>query len=92
VKVRGRSLGLLFAGVLIVGLPIRRRRPNTGLAVLAVCIAIAMVGCGGGGSSSAGGGNNARPGTPLGTSPITITATTSDGVISHAVTFNLVVN
>jgi len=83
------SLGLIFAGVLLLTLPLRRFRRLAAVSAVFVAIAMISVGCGGG--SSGGGGGSGNPGTPLGSYPIVVTATTSDGVVSHTANFTLVV-
>ena len=83
------SVGFIFAGVLFLNLPIRRFRRLAAISAVFVAIAITSVGCGG--SSSNGGGGNGSPGTPLGNYPIVVTATTSDGVVSHTANFTLMV-
>jgi len=83
------SMGFVFAGVLLLTAPRRRFRSIGPCVTLFGAIAIASVGCGGG--NSGGGGGGGSPGTPLGTYPVTVLATTSDGAISHAASFSLVV-
>lgn len=82
------GMGLVFAGVLVVNVPTRKFRMSSVLLITLVAFAMALSGCGGGSSSSGGGGS---PGTPAGNYSLTVTAATSDGVVSHAATFNLAV-
>jgi hypothetical protein len=65
--------GVAFAGVLIFGVPARRRRWAVALTLLTVALIAAAVGCGG--SSSGGGGGN---GTPVGNYTVTVTGTGTD--------------
>jgi hypothetical protein len=82
------STGFVFAGVLLMGVPFRRTRFKTAL-ILGLCsVALGSVACGGGSGAGGGGGH---PGTPRGSYPVIVTATTSDGVVSHAANFTLVV-
>ena len=68
--------GALFAGVLMLGGPNRRRRWTVAITLLLVALVMASVGCGG--SKSSGGGGT---GTPAGN--YTITVTGNDGTTSH---------
>jgi len=68
--------GALFAGVLILGGPNRRRRWTVAITLLLLALVMASVGCGG--SKSSGGGGT---GTPVGN--YTITVTGNDGTTSH---------
>ena len=65
-----------MAGVLIFGIPARRRRWTVALTLLTLALIAATVGCGG--SSSSG---TKNPGTPVGVYTIGVTA--SDGTTSH---------
>ena len=84
------TLGFVFAGVLLMGLPSRRGRSYAALSVVLCMLAIGSVACGGGGDGGGGGGGG-NPGTTKGSYTITVTATTSDQVISHSSSFTLVV-
>jgi len=81
------TVGFVFAGVFLLGIPSRRFRAGAIFSVLLVAFAVAGTGCGGGGNSGGGSGN---PGTPAGTFVVTVTATSSNS-ISHPVTFNLTI-
>ena len=70
--------GALFAGVLILGGPNRRRRWAVAVTLLLLALVMASVGCGGSKSSGGGGGGT---GTPVGN--YTITVTGNDGTTSH---------
>lgn len=69
--------GAVFAGVLILAVPGRRRRWAMALTLLTVALIAAAVGCGGSSSSSGGGGT----GTPVGS--YTVDVTGNDGTTSH---------
>jgi hypothetical protein len=84
-----RSLGMVFAAIVLLGVPRRRYRSLSLTGMLALGLIVGLTGCGGGGSGGGGGGGS--PGTPKGSYPITVTATTADQVVSHSVNFTLVV-
>jgi hypothetical protein len=84
-----RSLGVVFAGVFFLAIPRRRYRSAAVLCAVAFSLALGMSACGGG--SGGGGGDGGSLGTPRGSYPITVTATTSDQVVSHGASFTLVV-
>ena len=86
------SFGASFAGIFLLGGASRRRmKPGRGgrtvLALTAFAFLLMVAGCGGG--SSGGGGHNQDPGTPVGSSVVTVTATS--GTITHSVPFTLTV-
>jgi subtilase family serine protease len=89
---RGRGLwlatgGTIFAAVIFLGVPSRRRRwPTLFCLVMMASLAVA-VGCGGGSSSTGGGGGG--NGTPAGTYSITVTGTS--GATSHVIVVSLTV-
>lgn len=83
------NLGLVFAGVVLLGVSSGRRRLGTILAGAAVAIVLVSVSCGGSSNNTNGGGGG-DPGTPVGTSTVTVTAATTTG-LSHTATFNLTV-
>ena len=76
------SSGALFAGILMLGAP-RRRRRMAGLGLMLLVVFAAGVGCGGGDSS---GGSTQTGGTPAGTYTVTITATSGSIVQTTALT------
>jgi len=80
------GLGLVFAGVVLVGVSSGRRRWGAVLAGMVVAVVLASVSCGG--SSNNGGGGGGDPGTPVGSSTVTVTASTTTG-LSHTTTFTL---
>ena len=82
------GMGLVFAGVLLLNVPTPKSRLNSVLLIVLVAFAMTASGCGGGSSSGGGGGS---PGTPAGNYSVTVTASTSDGVLSHSTTFTLAV-
>src|SRR5262249_283365 len=93
--VRGTRLwlasALAFSAAIIFSSTPQRRRWSV-LAVLAVAISIMPIAsCGGGGSSSGGGGGD--PGTPMGSSNVTVTAaaTSSSGTLTRVAAFTLTV-
>ncbi|HEY7352406.1 MAG TPA: Ig-like domain repeat protein [Terriglobales bacterium] len=95
---RWTGMGFVFAGVLLMGTQKNRlmgtqknRRFTVGsMSVLLFCLALGSTGCGGGGNGGNGGGGG-QPGTPTGSYTVVVTAATSDGVVSHAADFTLVV-
>jgi hypothetical protein len=74
-----------FGAMWLVLFAFRPRMRKTSLAML-VLAALALVGCGGGSMQIV-----HQPGTPLGTSTVTVTATTTNGAISHAAPITLTV-
>jgi hypothetical protein len=82
----------LFGIVLTVG---TRKRAARGLRLLGLIVVLGvstlwLASCGGGGSG--GGGGQSNPGTPQGTYPITINATTAGGTAGTAAAISLTVN
>ncbi len=71
--------GAVFAGVLLFGIPAKRRRLTITLTLITVALILAAVGCGG--SSSSGGGGGGGNGTPAGSYVVSVTGT--DGTTSH---------
>jgi hypothetical protein len=84
-----RSMSMVFAAIVLLGMPRRRHRSTRLLSVFALGLVLGLTGCGGG--TGGGGGGGGSPGTPKGSYPITVTATTADQVVSHTVAFTLVV-
>jgi Pro-kumamolisin, activation domain/Bacterial Ig-like domain (group 3) len=80
------GVGFVFAGVLLLGVPSRRLRAYAALSIVFCALAVGSIGCGGGSSQPP-----PSPGTPKGSYPITVTAETSDNVITHTASFTLVV-
>jgi hypothetical protein len=80
----GATSGLTLAGVLLLGMPSKRRRVSTLLSLMVAGI-LTLSACGGGGGSS----NKPAPdpGTPFGKSTVVVTATS--GSLKHTVTFAL---
>ncbi len=72
--------GVALAGILLFGLPGRRRNWQRMLSLLLLVIAMGVVGCGGG--SSGGGGGT----TPAGTYTVTVTATSGTAVQTSTIT------
>jgi subtilase family serine protease len=91
------AFGVMSAGFLLFGAPIRKPRPTAFRALLLFGLLAVGMGCGGGSVNSVstgaagggGGGTQTDPGTPVGTYTITVTATS--GSLSHTATFTLVV-
>lgn len=83
------SIGGSFslAGIFLVGMP---RKPRIGgrlLLLVVFALLLAIVGCGGGGGGSSSPQPHTDPGTPTGSFPVTVTATS--GALSHSVSFTL---
>lgn len=72
--------GMLLAGLFVIGVAPRRRRWASAVAVVVIAWLLTVVGCSGGGPSTV-------PGTPTGTSTITVNVT--DGNFKHSTTFTL---
>jgi hypothetical protein len=80
--------GLVVLGLLMLSLPSKRRRMKLAMGLACVCLVAGIaVGCGGG--SSSGGGTTTDPGTPAGTYPVTVTATS--GSISQTANVSVIV-
>jgi len=71
--------GALFAGVLMLGIPGRRRRGAAAFTLVVFALLAAAVGCGGSGGSS----STKTPGTPVGTYNVTVTGTVSSSSTTH---------
>jgi subtilase family serine protease len=69
--------GAIFAGVLMFGVPARRRKLTMALTLLTIALILSAVGCGGSSKSGGGGGT----GTPAGNYTVSVTGT--DGTTSH---------
>ena len=76
--------GIPLVGVFVIGIP-RKRRAMFLAALVVLGLLLLIPACGGGGGS----GGNHDPGTPMGTSTVSVTATS--GTLSHNTTFQLVV-
>lgn len=76
--------GLTLAGVLLLGVPSKRRRVSTLLSLMIAGL-LTFSACGGGGSSSTK--PPPDPGTPFGKYPVVVTATS--GGLKHTITFTL---
>jgi hypothetical protein len=63
--------GVALAGILLIGLPRRRRAWQRMLSLMVLIVAVGIVGCGGSSSGGGGGGGS----TPAGTYTVTVTAT-----------------
>ncbi|MGH9546750.1 MAG: Ig-like domain repeat protein [Terriglobales bacterium] len=85
------SFGGTLAGVFLLGGASRRRsesgRRRTVFALIVFALLVTIAGCGGGSGST--GSHNQDPGTPAGSSIVTVNATT--GIITHSVTVSLTV-
>jgi hypothetical protein len=80
--------GGIFAALFLLGASSRRRRWSAALSVLLFAALATNVACGGGGSST---GPPPDPGTPVGTYNITVNATDSFGVFTHAAVVTMTV-
>jgi len=78
--------GAVFAGVLLFGIPSKRRRLSVALTLITVALILAAVGCGGSSSGGGGGGGN---GTKAGTYVVSVTGT--DGTTSHTANVSVTV-
>jgi subtilase family serine protease len=81
------SGGALFAGIVLLGVPSRRRR-TAGLGLMLLLFFAAGLGCGGGSSNSSGG-STTGGGTPSGSYTVTVTGTS--GSLTHTATVVLTV-
>ncbi|MFL6426982.1 MAG: protease pro-enzyme activation domain-containing protein [Acidobacteriaceae bacterium] len=72
--------GVALAGILLFGLPGRRRNWQRMLSLLLLVISMGVVGCGGGGGGGGGGT------TPAGTYTVTVTATSGSAVQTSTIT------
>jgi hypothetical protein len=83
------SFGVMFAGIVLLGVPqTRRRRSGLLTLLLLLVLCFAVVSCGGGGGGSTGGGRT-DPGTPAGTYSLNLTATS--GTASHTMNVSVTV-
>ena len=80
----GTSSGLTLAGVLLLGVPSKRRRVSMLLSLMVAGL-LTFSACGGGGGSSSKPAPD--PGTPFGRSTVVVTATS--GALKHTVSFTL---
>jgi hypothetical protein len=79
----------MLAGILLLGIPSKRRRWILVLAAAVFTFLIMLPACGGG--TGGGGGGGTDQGTPKGAHGVTVTATSSSA-ITHPVSFTLIVN
>jgi len=83
----GAIRALVFSAALfILAMQIRRRRWNFAGALIVVALLLGTAACGGGGSTPP----PVIPGTPVGTTTVTVTATSA--ALTHSTTFTLTVN
>lgn len=88
--------GVALAGLLLIVLPLRRGSKRLFTLALALCFAagsaLVLAGCGSGGDSKSPAGSG-DPGTPAGTSAVTVTATAITGasMVTHTVTLSITV-
>jgi hypothetical protein len=85
------TAGSIFVGIFSLGGSKKRCRWTGLLSFMIFGLLLMLPACGGGSTSSGGGGSGGQsdPGTPTGSSIVTITAT--GGSVTHSTTFNLVV-
>jgi len=76
--------GLALGGVFLIGVP-RRRRWTVWTSLMVLALLVTLPGCGGGSSGSS---SHQDPGTPVGMTTVTVTATAASGP-SHTTTFLL---
>ncbi len=81
------SLGVSLAGIFLLGNGSRRRAWRRLLSLIAVSCLITIASCGGGGGHGSGG--NTDPGTPAGSSIVTVTA--SNGMLTHTAAITLTI-
>jgi hypothetical protein len=90
------AFGVTLAGLFMFGASASNRRRSAmwfGLMMLALLMTVPSCGGGSSGGGGGGGGGGGNGGTPTGTYPLTITATSGSGsaAITHTATFNLIV-
>ncbi|HET7441030.1 MAG TPA: Ig-like domain-containing protein, partial [Terriglobales bacterium] len=83
----GISSSFAFGGMILVGVSGKRRLWSRLAALVVFGFLLAIVGCGGGGGGSNSSQPHTDPGTPTGSFPVTVTATS--GTLSHSVGFTL---
>jgi hypothetical protein len=81
------SSGLTLAGIVLLGVPSKRRRGSALLSLIVLAL-LTFPACGGGGGGSTST-PPTDPGTPAGSYPVVVTATS--GALQHAVKFTLTV-
>jgi hypothetical protein len=69
--------GTILAGLLLIGVPARRRRWISMMALLWIVVAAGAIGCGGGGGSNSGSGGSGTPATTAGSYTFKVTGTDS---------------
>jgi subtilase family serine protease len=79
----------LLVGVIVLGVPSRRRRHMAGLGLMLLVFFAAGVGCGGG--SSSGNSNAQTGGTPAGAYTVTVTATSTSPAVSRTANVSVTV-
>ncbi|HEX3094686.1 MAG TPA: hypothetical protein VHW72_18760, partial [Candidatus Angelobacter sp.] len=79
-----------FAFFVALSLGQMRRHTRTVLLFTGVLLAILTFGCGGGRGVTGGGGSSGNPGTPAGTSTLTVSG--SSGILAHNTSVTLTVN
>jgi hypothetical protein len=88
----GTGGGVVLAALFLCGIPKRRRRLASMLALACVAVTFVAIGCGGGGSQTTGNQGLASPGTTAGTYTFTVTGTDSgSSSITTSTTVNLTV-
>jgi hypothetical protein len=80
-----------LAGILLLGLPSKRRRWTRLLCFAVFALLVTLPACGGGSSGGGGGGGSTDPGTPKGSRTVTITSVSSN-TVSHPISLALTVN
>jgi hypothetical protein len=82
----GLGGGTILAGLLLIGVPTRRRRWMEMIVLLWVLGTASAIGCGGSGGSSSGSGGSSIPATTAGTYTIQVTGTDSSNASITATT------
>ena len=81
------GLGTSLLAVLLFSVPSKRRRWRGVISLIALAFLLTLPSCGGGSGGGGGGGGFTDPGTPVGTTLVTVTVTS--GTITHSINFVL---
>jgi len=85
------GMGFVLGGLALAGTSPRRRRLTSVLCLFVLASLFTTVSCGGSSSGGGGGGGSSDPGTPTGSTTVTITATATypSGTLTHTTTITL---